>query len=130
MLLIFKPSSGTNCFALAEKLWQVFNGRSPHTQLCCSSHKCILLTNVAPFKKEINWLSGGIRFIAKKLCYDKVIIDETQIPVFFVLSLYIVMTQTLKGPFRVKFMESFLDAYFPRVTWKRGKLKHCYTVQG
>lgn len=25
---------------------------SPHLQLCCSSHKCIFLPDVAPFKKE------------------------------------------------------------------------------
>ena len=44
-------NSKISCLALAEKIWQIFHGRNPHTQLCCSSHKCMFLTNVAPFKK-------------------------------------------------------------------------------
>ena len=39
-------------------------------------------------KREINRLSNGIRFIAKKHCYDKEIINQTQISLLFVLSLY------------------------------------------
>ncbi len=33
-----------SCLALAEKIWQIIHGRNPHTQLCCSSHKCLLCT--------------------------------------------------------------------------------------
>ena len=73
----------TSCLALAEKIWQIFHGRNPHTQLCCSSHKCMFLTNVAPFKREINRLSNGIRFIAKKHFYNKEIIYQTQISLLF-----------------------------------------------
>ena len=77
-----------SCLASAEKIWQIFHGRNPHTQLCCSSHKCMFLTNVAPFKREINRLSNGIRFIAKKLRYNKEIIYQTHISSLFMLSLY------------------------------------------
>ena len=61
-------NSKISCLALAEKIWQFFHWHNPHTQLCFSSHKCMFLTNVAPFKREINRLSNGIRFIAKKHC--------------------------------------------------------------
>lgn len=42
--------SRANCLALAE-IWQVFRGCNPHIQLCFSSHKCVLLTNVTSFKQ-------------------------------------------------------------------------------
>ena len=42
------------------EFWHILLGRYPHTQLCCSSHKCMFLTNVAPFKREINRLSNDI----------------------------------------------------------------------
>ena len=61
---------------LAEQIWQFFHGHNPHTPLCHSSHKCMFLTNVAPFKMEINKLSSWIRFIAKKHCYNKEIIYQ------------------------------------------------------
>ena len=83
-----------SCLALAEKIWQIFHGCNPHTQLCCSSHKCMFLTNVAPFKREINRLSNGIRLIAKKHCYNKEIIYQTQISSLFVLCLVQNRTQT------------------------------------
>ena len=76
-----------SCLALAEKIWQIFHGRNPHTQLCCSSHKCMFLTNGAPFERELYRLSNGIRFIAKKHCYHREIIYQTQISLLFVLSL-------------------------------------------
>ena len=47
-------NSKISCLALTEKIWQIFHGHNPHTQLCCSSHKCMFLTNVAPFKKGNN----------------------------------------------------------------------------
>src|SRR4029434_5433647 len=70
------------------EFWQILLGRYPQTQMCCSSHKCMFLTNVAPFKREINRLSNGIRFIAKKHCYNKEIIYLTQISLLFVLCLH------------------------------------------
>ena len=76
-----------SCLALAEKIWQIFHGRNPHTQLCCSSHKCMFLTNGAPFERELYRLSNGIRFIAKKHCYHREIINQTQISLLFVQSL-------------------------------------------
>src|SRR4029434_1473574 len=50
---------------------------------------CMLLTNVAPFKREINRLSNGISCIAKKHCYNKEIIYQTHISLLFVLCLYL-----------------------------------------
>lgn len=44
-----------------------------------SFHKCMLLTNVALFKKEIKKLSISTRFIAKKHHYNKEIIAQQQI---------------------------------------------------
>src|SRR4029434_3508442 len=55
-------------FSVGREFWQILLGRYPHKQLCCSSHKCMFLTNVAPFKRKINRLPNGIRFIAKKHC--------------------------------------------------------------
>ena len=77
-----------SCLALAEKIWQIFHGRNPHTQLCCSSHKCMFLTNGAPFERELYRLSNGIRCIAKKHCNHREIIDQTQISLLFVQSFY------------------------------------------
>lgn len=45
-------SSKICCLALAEKIWEVFHGHKPHTQLCCLTHKCIFLTNGLPFKRK------------------------------------------------------------------------------
>ena len=50
-------NSKITCLAMAEKIWQIFHGRNPHTQRCCSSHKCMFLTNGAPFERELNRLS-------------------------------------------------------------------------
>lgn len=36
------------------------------TRICYTSHKCVFLTSLAPFKREINRLSNCMRFIAKK----------------------------------------------------------------
>ena len=76
--------------ALAQKIWHIFHGRNLHTQLCCSSHKCMFLTNVAPFKREINRLSNSIRFIAKKHSYNKEMIYQTQISLLFMLCSYFI----------------------------------------
>ena len=46
-----------------------------NTQRCSSSHKCMFLTNGAPFERELNRLFNGIRFIAKKHWYHREIID-------------------------------------------------------
>ena len=64
-------NSKITCLAMAEKIWQIFHGRNPHTQRCCSSHKCMFLTNGAPFERELNRLSNGIRFIAKKALFPQ-----------------------------------------------------------
>ena len=40
-------NSKITCLAMAEKIWQIFHGRNPHTHRCCSSHKCMFLTNGA-----------------------------------------------------------------------------------
>ena len=87
-----------SCLALAEKIWQIFHGCNPHTQLCCSSHKCMFLTNGAPFERELNRLSNGIRFIAKKHCYHREIINQSQISLLFVLSLYAIDYNYSKDP--------------------------------
>lgn len=46
----------------------IFPGPSPTSLLCCSSHKCSLLTNGALLKREMSTLSTDTRFNA----YDKV----------------------------------------------------------
>lgn len=56
-----------------------------HTRLYCWSHKCISFQIWHHLKKEINRLSNGIRFISKKHCYKKEIIDQTQVSLLFVL---------------------------------------------
>ena len=64
-----RVNSRINC--LAEKNWQFFLRCNPHTQLCCSSHKCMFLTDGAPFKKGNKkglGLCSTIRCIAKKHC--------------------------------------------------------------
>src|SRR4029434_1903309 len=75
-------------FSIGREFWQILLGRHPHKQLCCSSHKCMFLTNVAPFKREINRLSNSIICIAKKHCHNKEIIYQTQISSLVVLCLY------------------------------------------
>ena len=40
------------CLTLAEKIWHIFLGHNLHNQLCCSSHKCMFLTHVVPFKGQ------------------------------------------------------------------------------
>ena len=84
-----KTSVNTNSkiTCLAEKFGQIFHGRNPHTQCCCSSHKCMFLTNGAPLERELKRLSNGIRFIAKKYCYHREIIYQTQIFLLFVQNL-------------------------------------------
>ena len=81
-------NSKITCLAMAENIWQIFHGRNPHTQHFCSSQKCMFLTNRAPFERELNRLSNGIRFIAKKHCYHREIIQQTQISLLSVLNLY------------------------------------------
>ena len=85
---------------LAVWHWQrrlhIFLGRNLPTQLCYSSHKCIFLTHVVPFKREGFRLSNGIRFIGKKHCYNNERINQTQISLLFVPSLYIIYTHTHK----------------------------------
>lgn len=39
-----------------------------------SSHKCTFLTNIAAFKRAMDRLSNGLRFMAKKHCYNNEII--------------------------------------------------------
>lgn len=41
---------GTRCSKQKSRFDKFLCGHSPHTQLCCSTHKFILLTNVTPFK--------------------------------------------------------------------------------
>lgn len=60
-----------SCLALVEDIWQHF-----HSHLCCSSHKGMCLTNVAPFKRKT---------IAKKHYYTKEIIYQRQISSFVCL---------------------------------------------
>src|SRR4029434_2546274 len=82
-------------FSVDREFWQILLGRYPHKQLCCSSHKCMFLTNVAPFKREINKLSNRIRFIAKKHCYNKEINYQTQMSLLFVLCLVLQKHQAI-----------------------------------
>ena len=55
--------------------------------LSSAAHKCMLLTNVAPFKREIIRLSSGMRFIAEKHCYNKEIICQTEMLLFCLFEL-------------------------------------------
>ena len=32
-------------FSIGREFWQILLGRHPHNQLCCSSHKCMILTS-------------------------------------------------------------------------------------
>ena len=32
-------------FSIGRTFWQIWPGRYPHNQLCCSSHKCMILTS-------------------------------------------------------------------------------------
>ena len=81
-------NSKITCLAMAEKIWQIFHGRNPHTQCCCSSHKYMFLKNGEPFERKLNRLSTGIRCIAKKHCYHREIIYQTLISLLSVLNLY------------------------------------------
>ena len=99
-------NSKISCLALAEKFYQIFHGCNPHTHLCCSSHKCMFLTNVAPFKMEINRLSNSIRFIAMKHCYNKEILYQTQISLLFVFSFTAVSLAAWFGATTPKSMET------------------------
>ena len=67
-----------SCLALLVKVCQIFHGYSPHPELCCSSHKCMFLTNVASLKRKISRLSNNLRLIATKHCYNKDMIYQTQ----------------------------------------------------
>lgn len=64
--------STISCLALAEKVWQVFHGHNPHSQLCCSTHKCILLTNVVTF-------SGSKQAFQRYRIYCKKLWDNKEI---------------------------------------------------
>ena len=70
--------------AFAEKMWQIFHGGNLHPQLCYSTHRCMVLTHMALFEREINRLSNGVRFIAKKHCSNTEIIYQTHIFLHFV----------------------------------------------
>src|SRR4029434_5162735 len=53
--LFMSNASWERAYPIALKVCLSFLlGRYPHKQLCCSSHKCMFLTNVPPFKREIN----------------------------------------------------------------------------
>ena len=80
-------NSKITCLAMAEKIWQIFHGRNPHTQRCCSSHKCMFLTNGAPFERELNRLSNGVILMPKSFVTTEIIIDQTEMSLLFVLSL-------------------------------------------
>lgn len=80
-----RATAEKSCFALAEKIWKILNGRIPQTQLCCSSNKCMFLRNMAPSKRDIIRLSNSQRFIAKKRCYNKEKIDLTQISLILLI---------------------------------------------
>src|SRR4029434_9085032 len=82
-------------FSVGREIWHILLRRYPHTQLCCSSHKCMFLTNVAPFKREINRLSNGIRCIAKKHCCNKEIIYQTHKSPYFLCYVYKTITHPL-----------------------------------
>ena len=66
-----KQESAAELSCLAEKIWQNIHVCNPNTQLCCSSFKCMFLTNVAPFKREINRFSNCTRFIAETHRYNR-----------------------------------------------------------
>ena len=98
VLFLFQSSNPPNtkrfngrisCLALAENIWHIFHGRNPHTQLCCSSFKCMFPTNGAPFERELYRLSNGIRFIAKKHWYHRGIINQTQISLYIYIYIYL-----------------------------------------
>lgn len=67
-----------------------FSSAQPTTQLNSAAHS----TDAFPsqmwhqLKEEINRLSNGTRFAAKKPVYNNKIIDQTQISLLFVLSLF------------------------------------------
>lgn len=46
-------------------------------RLCCSFYKCMFLTNMAPFKREIKRFPSDLRFNVKKQCYNKEMIYQT-----------------------------------------------------
>lgn len=71
-----------SCLALADLANP--EGIISHTLLFLSSYKYMFLTNVAPFRRDTNRLSNGIRFIAKKLSQYKEMIHQTHIPLRFV----------------------------------------------
>lgn len=48
-----KPRSvRVSVVVLKERPDLFFHGRNPQTQLCCSTHKCVFLTDAAPFKAK------------------------------------------------------------------------------
>lgn len=78
--------SRISCLALAEKIWEIFHGHNPHTQLCYSSHKCMFITSVTPFKREINWLSNDIRLLQQRNNLP------TRIYLLFLISLFLYLS--------------------------------------
>ena len=73
--------------AAVTKICHILHEHNPHSELCCSFHKCMFLTNGAPFKRGIIKLSNGLKCSAKKYCYNREIIHQTQIAELFVPSL-------------------------------------------
>lgn len=56
-----------------------FHWHNPNIPICCcSSHRCILLTDLAPLKMGLNKLSNCIRFVAK-ICNSEQILYPAHI---------------------------------------------------
>lgn len=59
--------------------WAGFHWHNPNIQICCrSSHRRILLTNLAPLKMGLNKLSNCMRFVAK-ICNSEQILHPAHI---------------------------------------------------
>lgn len=56
-----------------------FHWHNPNIQICCCSyHRCILLTNLAPLEMGLNELSNCVRFVAR-ICNSKQILHPVHI---------------------------------------------------
>lgn len=57
---------------ILEKIWQVFHGHSPHSQLCCSTCKFILLIFVALCKGKLTGFPTVSDFLPKELLQQRI----------------------------------------------------------
>lgn len=71
--------------ALAKKTWQDFHGHNPQIQLCCSTYKCIFLTNVAPFELKA---FQQHKTNCQEILIQQRIINQTQMFLLFVLNVF------------------------------------------